>query len=63
MIQSLLEAHGIPSMVQRSIDNPEFMAAGPRQILVPEAAAEEAREVLDNSPGESLPGEGLPDEG
>jgi phage major head subunit gpT-like protein len=62
MIQSLLEAHGIPSMVQRSVDNPEFMAAGPRQILVPEAAAEEAREVLENSPGESLPGESLPDE-
>lgn len=63
MIQSLLEAHGIPSMVQRSIDNPEFLAAGPRQILVPEAAAEEAREVLENAPGESLPGEGFPDEG
>jgi hypothetical protein len=62
MIQSLLEAHGIPSMVQRSVDNPEFLAAGPRQILVPEAAAEEAREVLENAPGESLPGEGLPEE-
>lgn len=63
MIQSLLEAHGIPSMVQRSVDNPEFLAAGPRQILVPEAAAEQAREVLENSPGESLPGEGLSDDG
>jgi hypothetical protein len=58
MIQGLLEAHGIPSMVQRSVDNPEFLAAGPRQILVPEAAAERAREVLANAPGESLPGEG-----
>ncbi len=58
MIQGLLEAHGIPSMVQRSVDNPEFLAAGPRQILVPEAAAEQAREVLANAPGESLPGEG-----
>jgi hypothetical protein len=58
MIQGLLEAHGIPSMVQRTIDNPEFLAAGPRQILVPEAAAEKAREVLANAPGESLPGEG-----
>jgi len=58
MIQGLLEAHGIPSMVQRTIDNPEFLAAGPRQILVPEAASEEAREVLANAPGESLPGEG-----
>jgi signal recognition particle subunit SEC65 len=58
MIQGLLEAHGIPSLVQRSVDNPEFLAAGPRQILVPEAAVEEAREVLANAPGESLPGEG-----
>ena len=58
MIQGLLEAHGIPSMVQRSVDNPECLAAGPRQILVPEAAVEEAREVLANAPGESLPGEG-----
>jgi len=58
MIQGLLEAHGIPSLVQRSVDNPEFLAAGPRQILVPEAAAEKARDVLANAPGESLPGEG-----
>jgi len=52
MIQGLLGEHGIPSMVQRTIDNPEFLAAGPRQILVPEAAAEDAREVLKNTPGE-----------
>jgi phage major head subunit gpT-like protein len=51
MIQGLLGEHGIPSMVQRTVDNPEFMAAGPRQILVPEAAAEDAREVLEGSPG------------
>jgi phage major head subunit gpT-like protein len=52
MIQGLLGEHGIPSMVQRTVDNPEFLAAGPRQILVPEAAAEQAREVLANTPGE-----------
>jgi phage major head subunit gpT-like protein len=51
MIQALLGEHGIPSMVQRTVDNPEFLAAGPRQILVPEAAAEEAREVLEGTPG------------
>ena len=55
MIQGLLGEHGIPSMVQRTVDNPEFMAAGPRQILVPEAVAQEAREVLANTPGESAP--------
>jgi phage major head subunit gpT-like protein len=51
MIQGLLSEHGIPSMVQRTVDNPEFLAAGPRQILVPAAAAEQAREVLEGTPG------------
>jgi putative signal transducing protein len=46
MIQGLLGEHGIPSMVQRTVDNPEFLAAGPRQILVPEEAAADARDVL-----------------
>jgi signal recognition particle subunit SEC65 len=51
MIQGLLSECGIPSMVQRTVDNPEFLAAGPRQILVPEAAAERAREALEGTPG------------
>jgi Putative prokaryotic signal transducing protein len=51
MIQGLLGEHGIPSMVQRTVDNPEFLAAGPRQILVPEEVAAEAREVLEGTPG------------
>ena len=51
MFQGLLIEHGIPSMVQRTVDNPEFLAAGPRQILVPAAAAEKAREVLEDTPG------------
>jgi hypothetical protein len=58
MIQGLLGEHGIPSMVQRTVDNPEFLAAGPRQILVPEAIAEEAREVLEGTPGASSPDSG-----
>jgi hypothetical protein len=55
MIQGLLSEHGIPSMVQRApgFDNPEFMAAGPHQVLVPEAAVEEAHEVLKDTPGGS----------
>ncbi len=47
MIQGLLAEHGIPSMVQRTVDNPEFLAAGPRQILVPQEVAENAREVIE----------------
>ena len=36
MIQGLLREHGIPSMLKRGrgFDNPEFLAAGPRQIFV-----------------------------
>jgi hypothetical protein len=53
MIQGLLSAHGIPSMVKREpgFDVPDFLAAGPRQILVAEAVAEQAREVLEGTPG------------
>jgi Putative prokaryotic signal transducing protein len=53
MIQGLLTEHGIPSMVKRQLgfDVPDFLAAGPRQILVPEELAERAREVLEGTPG------------
>ena len=48
MIQGLLLDHGVPSMVRRSaaFDVPDFLAAGPRDILVPESAVEVARETL-----------------
>ncbi len=55
MIQGLLSEHGIPSMLKRTrgFDVPDFLAAGPRDILVPEALAERAREVLAGTPGGS----------
>jgi hypothetical protein len=42
---------GIPSMSRRSggFDVPDFLAAGPRDILVPESGAEAAREALDGT--------------
>lgn len=48
MIQGLLTAHGIPSMLRRAagFDVPDFLAAGPREVLVAEEVAEDAREVL-----------------
>ncbi|MGN6187792.1 MAG: putative signal transducing protein [Conexibacter sp.] len=48
MIQNLLLEEGIPSMVRRSagFDVPDFMAAGPRDVLVPQSGAEAARDVL-----------------
>jgi hypothetical protein len=54
MIQGLLGEHGIPSMLKRApgFDNPDFLGAGPHQIMVSEVAAEDAREVLKGTPGE-----------
>lgn len=51
MIQGLLSAHGIPSMLRRAagFDVPDFLAAGPREVLVAEEIAEEAREVLEGT--------------
>lgn len=47
-IQELLREEGIPSLLRRTrgFDVPDFLAAGPRDVLVREAAALEAREVL-----------------
>ena len=55
MIQGLLSEHGIPSMLKRAagFDVPDFLAAGPRQVLVAEEIAEQAREVLEGTPGVS----------
>jgi hypothetical protein len=48
MVAALLLEEGIPSMQQRSggFDVAEMLAAGPRDILVPESGAEAAREAL-----------------
>jgi uncharacterized protein YbaR (Trm112 family) len=47
-IQGLLLEEGVPSLLRRSagFDVPDFLAAGPRDVLVPEAALATAREVL-----------------
>ena len=47
-IQGMLLEEGVPSMLRRSagFDVPDFLAAGPRDVMVPEAGAEVAREVL-----------------
>jgi hypothetical protein len=48
LIQGLLLEEGVPSVLRRSpgFDVPDFLAAGPRDVLVPEAGAEAARELL-----------------
>jgi len=47
-IQGLLLEEGIPSMLRRTagFDVPDFLAAGPRDVMVPQAARDAAREVL-----------------
>ncbi|HEX6116301.1 MAG TPA: DUF2007 domain-containing protein [Solirubrobacterales bacterium] len=48
LIQGILLEEGIPSLQKRTrgFDVPDFLAAGPRDIFVPESAAEDARELL-----------------
>jgi hypothetical protein len=48
LIQNLLLEEGVPSILRRTagFDVPDFLAAGPRDVLVPESGAEVAREVL-----------------
>jgi hypothetical protein len=69
MIQSILLDQGIPSMLRRArgFDVPDFLAGGPRDVLVPESGYEAAREQLAGSdllsvesPPERLPGVGSP---
>lgn len=47
-IQSLLLEEGVPSVLRRTagFDVPDFLAAGPRDVLVPESGVPTAREVL-----------------
>src|SRR3954453_13067897 len=48
MLQGLLAEAGIASILKRSFgfDNPDFMASGPRDVMVNEGAAQRARAVL-----------------
>jgi len=57
-IQGLLLEEGVPSLLRRSrgFDVPDYLAAGPRDVLVPASGAATAREVLLQA--ELLPSEG-----
>jgi hypothetical protein len=47
-IQGLLLEEGVPSLLRRSagFDVPDFLAAGPRDVMVPISGADAAREIL-----------------
>src|SRR5690348_3128359 len=59
-IQGLLLEEGVPSMLRRSagFDVPDFLAAGPRDVMVPESGVAAAREILLEAEliGEERPG-------
>ena len=59
LIQGLLLEEGIPSFLKRTrgFDVPDFLAAGPRDILVPQAGAEAARQALASTQTEDEAGE------
>ncbi len=48
LIQGILLEEGIPSILRRSggFDVPDFLAAGPRDVMVPASGVEAARELL-----------------
>jgi predicted esterase len=53
MMQGILENASIPALIQRGagFDVPDFLSAGPRDVLVPESALEEARQILEDTTG------------
>jgi hypothetical protein len=57
LVQGILLEEGIPSYLRRSagFDVPDFLAAGPRDVMVPASGVEAARELLGR--------EGVADEG
>jgi hypothetical protein len=62
LIQNLLLEEGVPSIARRSpgADVPDFLAAGPRDVLVPESGVETARATLhqaDIEPSDASPAE------
>ncbi len=48
LIQGMLLEEGVPSILRRSpgFDVPDFLAAGPRDVFVPQAGMEVAKDVL-----------------
>jgi hypothetical protein len=62
LIQGLLREEGVPSVLQRSagFDVPDFLAAGPRDVLVAQSLAAFAREALGEPEAAPTEGDELP---
>jgi hypothetical protein len=53
LMEGLLKDAVIPSLIQRAagFDAPDFLAAGPRDVLVPGSLVEEAKQILEDTTG------------
>jgi hypothetical protein len=53
LMDGVLKGAGVPSLIQRApgFDAPDFLAAGPRDVLVPGSLLEEARLLLEDTTG------------
>ncbi len=53
MMEGVLEDAGIPSLIQRArgFDAPDFLSAGPRDVLVPDSLLGEAKQILEDTTG------------
>jgi hypothetical protein len=62
LIQGLLREEGVPSLLRRSagFDVPDFLAAGPRDVLVAQSRAAIAREALGETEVARSEGDELP---
>ncbi len=53
MMEGLLKNCGMPVLIRRGagFDIPDFLSAGPRDVLVPDLYVEEARQLLEDTTG------------
>jgi hypothetical protein len=53
LMEGLLKDAGIPALIQRApgFDAPDFLSAGPRDVLVPASLVEEAKQILEDTTG------------
>ena len=53
LMEAVLKGAGVPALVRRAsgFDVPDFLAAGPRDVLVPETDVDYARQLLEDTTG------------
>ena len=53
LMDGVLKDAGVPALIQRApgFDAPDFLAAGPRDVLVPNSLVGEARRILEDTTG------------